>query len=87
MATKYTEWPQNIPSDRKIDQIAIKYINSFHRNTLQNLPKLVLLVCTYIYHLATLVAKQTFHATLDLSSRQESPQLAPSSWLPNRVTG
>jgi hypothetical protein len=27
MVTKYTKWPQNIPNDRKIDQMAIKYTN------------------------------------------------------------
>jgi hypothetical protein len=40
MATKYTEWPQNIPDGRKIDQLAIKYTNIIHCKILQNLPKL-----------------------------------------------
>jgi hypothetical protein len=31
---------QNIPNGRKIVQITIKYTNIFHRQKLQNLPKL-----------------------------------------------
>jgi hypothetical protein len=41
---KYTKWPYNMPIGRKIDQIAIKYTNIFHCETLQNLPKLGFLV-------------------------------------------
>jgi hypothetical protein len=48
---RYTEWPQNIPDGRKIDQMAIKYTNNFHCKALQNLPKLGFVVC----HLATLL--------------------------------
>jgi hypothetical protein len=32
---KNTKLPQNIPNDRKIDQVSIKYANIFHCNTLQ----------------------------------------------------
>jgi hypothetical protein len=41
---KYKERPQNIPNGRKIDQMAIKYTNIFHRKSFQNLPKLGFLV-------------------------------------------
>jgi hypothetical protein len=41
---KYTKWPQNIPNCRKVDPMAIKYSNIFHCKTLQNLPKMVILV-------------------------------------------
>jgi hypothetical protein len=37
----------NIPNSCKIDQIAIKYINSFHCKTLQNLPEFGFLVWKY----------------------------------------
>jgi hypothetical protein len=33
-----------MPDGHKLDQMAIKYANIVHRNTLQNLPKLVFLV-------------------------------------------
>jgi hypothetical protein len=38
MATKYTKRGKNIPNNHKVYQMAIKYANIFHRNTLQNLP-------------------------------------------------
>jgi hypothetical protein len=39
---KYTKWPQHIPKDHIIYEMAIKYI--FHFKTLQNLPQLGFLV-------------------------------------------
>jgi hypothetical protein len=50
----YTNLPQNIPNGRKMDQMAIKYLNIFHFRILQNLPKLGFQGLK-IYHLATLV--------------------------------
>jgi hypothetical protein len=44
MTLKLNKWPQNIPSGPTIDQMTIKYTNIFLCKTLQNLPKLVLLV-------------------------------------------
>jgi hypothetical protein len=44
MVSKYTKWQQNIPNGSMIDQMDIKYTNIFHWNTLQNLPKLRILV-------------------------------------------
>jgi hypothetical protein len=40
----YTKWPQNIPTGRKIDHMAIKYANNVHFKSLENLPKLGFLV-------------------------------------------
>jgi hypothetical protein len=44
MTLRYTKLLQNIPNDRKIDQLGIKYTNIFNCKTLQNLPKLGFLV-------------------------------------------
>jgi hypothetical protein len=41
---KYTKWPLNISNSRKMDQMVIKYIKIFYCKTLQNLPKLGVLV-------------------------------------------
>jgi hypothetical protein len=38
MNTNNTKWPLNIPKGRKIFQMVIKYANSFHFKTLQNVP-------------------------------------------------
>jgi hypothetical protein len=40
MSIKYAKWPQNIPNDRKIDQMLIKCTNISHCKTFQDLPKL-----------------------------------------------
>jgi hypothetical protein len=53
MTTKFTKSPSNLPIGRKIYQIAVKYTNIFHYNTLQNLPKSGIFGLK-IYHLATL---------------------------------
>jgi hypothetical protein len=39
MNTKYNKWSKNIPNVRKIFQMAIKYINLFPSEVLQNFPK------------------------------------------------
>jgi hypothetical protein len=44
-----------MPDGHKIDQMAIKYTNIFHPNILQNLYKLVVLVCKHaIYNICTI---------------------------------
>jgi hypothetical protein len=47
MDTKFTKWSQNIPSVRKIFQMAIKCIDIFQSKALHNLPKLRFLVWKY----------------------------------------
>jgi hypothetical protein len=42
--TKCTEWSYNMRIDSKINQMGIKFTNTFHCKTLQNLPKLGFLV-------------------------------------------
>jgi hypothetical protein len=42
MTIKYTKWPQNLPNDRKIDQMAIKYVDQYL--TLHDPPKFTLIV-------------------------------------------
>jgi hypothetical protein len=44
MSTKYTKCPHNTPNGRKIDQMEIKYTNTVHYKTLENLPELGFLV-------------------------------------------
>jgi hypothetical protein len=44
MIIKCTKWPQSLPNDRKIDQMAIRYTKIFHRKTFQNLTNLGVLV-------------------------------------------
>jgi hypothetical protein len=52
-----------MPIGRKIGTMSIKYINTFHCKTLQNLPKLGFFGLK-IYHLATLVTRVTAKAPL-----------------------
>jgi hypothetical protein len=47
MTIKYSKWPQNVPDEHKIYQMAIKCINIFFCKILQNLPKLGFLVWKY----------------------------------------
>jgi hypothetical protein len=49
-----TETRENIPNGHKIDQMATKYTNIFHCQTLQNLPKIGIFGLK-INHVATLV--------------------------------
>jgi hypothetical protein len=44
MTTKYTNWPLNIPNGSKIDGVSINFTSIFYCKTLQNLPKLSILV-------------------------------------------
>jgi hypothetical protein len=39
-----TKWPLNIPNDRKLFQMTVKYTSIFYSKALQNLPKLRFLV-------------------------------------------
>jgi hypothetical protein len=41
---KCTKSTQNVPNGHKLSQMAIKYVNIFHSEALQNLPKLGFLV-------------------------------------------
>jgi hypothetical protein len=54
MTIKYTKWSQNIQNGSKIDEMAIKCTNIFHRSTLKKFTKIGILGLK-IYHLATLV--------------------------------
>jgi hypothetical protein len=49
MTPKYSQWPQNIPIGRIINQLSIKYTNILLGKTLQNLPKSVVLVLKWLY--------------------------------------
>jgi hypothetical protein len=52
--TKYTKWPHNIPNDRKIFQMIIKFTNIFHSKAIQKYTHIGILGMK-IYHLATLM--------------------------------
>jgi hypothetical protein len=69
-----------IPNGRKIDQMAIKYTNIFHRKTLQNLPKFGFLVLKFtIGNPGNLLLPVTSARALELK-KQEDYKLVQMLW-------
>jgi hypothetical protein len=79
MSIKYTKWTQNIPNDRKIDQMAIDYV--YQHLPLQDPPKFtqIDIFGLKIWHLATLLGKHRIK-DLFLNYHEELLKLVKKNW-------
>jgi hypothetical protein len=73
-----------MPDGHKLDQRAIKYTNIFHRNALQNLPKLVFLVSKRTvwqprFEASYLPKCKIVHASQPIMSRLALPRSDPGA--------
>jgi hypothetical protein len=83
ISIKHTEWPQNIPNDRKIHRpMAIKYTNILDWRTIQNLPKFRFLVRKYAIWqpCRPLFSLQAFVSTDYVIISGRAVQVARSKW-------